>query len=128
MTTALGEGSAAYVGEPNVFVSAAGWIQAALLGSVATTVAILAVAAVGLLMLTGRVNVRRGAIVILGCFILFGASTIANGLRGAAAAIPGETPLLVAVSPRAPVIDLSPVASDPAPASSDPYAGASIRR
>jgi type IV secretory pathway VirB2 component (pilin) len=66
-------------------VNALGWIQGTLMGQVATTVAVIAVAAVGFMMLTGRMNWRYGATVILGCFILFGAATIVAGIQGAAA-------------------------------------------
>ena len=60
------------------------WIQGTLLGSVATAVAVIAVASVGLLMLTGRMNWRFGATVVLGLFILFGAGAIVGGIRAVA--------------------------------------------
>lgn len=60
------------------------WMQGTLLGSVATAVAVMAVAAVGFMMLTGRMNWRFGATVILGCFILFGAASIVAGIQSAA--------------------------------------------
>lgn len=66
-------------------VSALAWMQNTLLGSVATAVAVMAVAAVGFLMLTGRMNWRFGATVIIGCFILFGAASIVGGIQSAAA-------------------------------------------
>ena len=66
-------------------VAALGWLQGTLLGNVATAVAVMAVAAVGFLMLTGRMNWRFGATVIIGLFILFGASSIVAGIQGAAA-------------------------------------------
>lgn len=65
-------------------VSAVQWLQGTLLGTVATVVAVIAVACVGLLMLTGRINWRYGAVVILGCFILFGAVSIVAGIRSTA--------------------------------------------
>ncbi|MFT4248158.1 MAG: TrbC/VirB2 family protein [Pseudomonas sp.] len=65
-------------------LSALDWIQGTLLGNVATAVAVIAVAVVGLMMLTGRINWRFGATVILGCFVLFGATTIVAGIRSAA--------------------------------------------
>jgi type IV secretion system protein VirB2 len=58
--------------------------QGTLLGTVATVVAVIAVATVGLLMLTGRINWRYGATVILGCFILFGAASIVAGIQSTA--------------------------------------------
>ena len=67
-----------------VLVNAVGWLQGTLLGTVATTVAVIAVAAVGFMMLTGRLDWRRGAVVIVGCFIVFGAASIVAGIRAAA--------------------------------------------
>lgn len=65
-------------------VAALGWLQGTLLGNVATAVAVMAVAAVGFMMLTGRLNWRFGATVIIGVFILFGAGAIVSGIRQAA--------------------------------------------
>ena len=67
-----------------VIVNAVNWLQGTLLGTVATTVAVIAVAVVGFMMLTGRINWRHGAVVILGCFLLFGAASIVAGIRSAA--------------------------------------------
>ena len=61
----------------NAIGAALSWLQGTLLGSVATAAAIVAVASVGFLMLTGRIDFRRAAHVILGCFILFGADCFA---------------------------------------------------
>lgn len=65
-------------------VAALGWLQGTLLGNVATAIAVMAVAAVGFMMLTGRMNWRFGATVIIGCFIIFGAASIVAGIQGAA--------------------------------------------
>ncbi|KZX86583.1 type VI secretion protein [Erythrobacter sp. HI0037] len=65
-------------------VAALGWLQGTLLGNVATAVAVMAVAAVGFMMLTGRLNWRFGATVIIGVFILFGAASIVAGIQGVA--------------------------------------------
>jgi type IV secretion system protein VirB2 len=67
-------------------VSALGWLEGTLLGNVATAVAVMAVAGVGLMMLTGRLHWRFGATVIVGCFILFGAGAIVSGIQAAAGA------------------------------------------
>ncbi|MCZ8171565.1 MAG: TrbC/VirB2 family protein [Novosphingobium sp.] len=67
-------------------VAALSWLQGTLLGNVATAVAVMAVAAVGFMMLTGRMNWRFGATVIIGCFILFGAGAIVSGIQSAAGA------------------------------------------
>jgi type IV secretory pathway VirB2 component (pilin) len=64
--------------------NAVNWVQGTLLGNVATTVAVIAVAMVGLMMLSGRLRWKTGATVIAGCFILFGATTIVAGIRSAA--------------------------------------------
>lgn len=68
-----------------VIVGAVAWLQGTLLGTVATVVAVIAIAAVGFMMLTGRLNWRHGATVILGCFIVFGAGAIVAGIRASAA-------------------------------------------
>lgn len=65
-------------------VAALAWLQGTLMGTIATTVAVMAVAAVGFMMLTGRMNWRFGATVIIGVFILFGATTIVAGIQAAA--------------------------------------------
>jgi type IV secretion system protein VirB2 len=67
-------------------VAALGWLQGTLLGNVATAVAVMAVAAIGFMMLTGRMNWRFGATVIIGCFVLFGAGAIVTGIQSAAGA------------------------------------------
>lgn len=71
------EGSGAIIGAIN-------WLQGTLLGTFATVAAVIAVASVGFMMLTGRINWRHGAVVILGCFILFGAASIVAGIRSSA--------------------------------------------
>jgi len=111
----------------NALTAALAWLQGTLLGTVATTVAIVAVAAVGFLMLTGRIDVRRAAQVVLGCFIIFGASTIAGGIIGALQGGGGEPEIARAAPPP------SPPALPPAAAAQqasqnpyDPYAGAAV--
>ena len=65
-------------------VSAISWLQGTLLGTLATVTAVIAVAAVGFMMLTGRINWKYGATVVLGLFILFGAASIVGGIRSVA--------------------------------------------
>ncbi|MBU0832078.1 MAG: TrbC/VirB2 family protein [Alphaproteobacteria bacterium] len=67
-----------------VLVSAVQWLQGTLLGTIATVAAVIAVAVVGFMMLTGRINWRYGITVILGCFILFGAASIVAGIQSTA--------------------------------------------
>jgi type IV secretion system protein VirB2 len=65
-------------------LAALNWVQDTLLGNLATTAAVIAVAVVGFLMLTGRIEWRRGLTVIVGCFIIFGAAAIVAGIRSVA--------------------------------------------
>jgi type IV secretory pathway VirB2 component (pilin) len=45
---------------------------------------VIAVAVVGFMMLTGRIEWRRGLTVVIGCFIIFGAVAIVSGIRSLA--------------------------------------------
>jgi type IV secretion system protein VirB2 len=81
--SAFAQGSLADPAGSGVLVSAVRWLQGTLLGTVATVVAVIAVAAIGFMMLTGRMNWRYGATVIIGCFILFGAASIVAGIQSA---------------------------------------------
>ena len=60
------------------------WIEGTLTGSVGTSLAVLAVGWFGLALLSGQASLRRGAMVAIGCFILFGAASIVAGIRAAA--------------------------------------------
>src|ERR1700678_980751 len=60
------------------------WVEGTLLGNLATTAAVIAVAVVGLMMLTGRIEWRRGVTVVVGAFIVFGAVAIVAGMRSMA--------------------------------------------
>jgi type IV secretory pathway VirB2 component (pilin) len=62
-------------------IAALDWVQGTLLGNLATSAAVIAVAVVGFLMLTGRMDWRRGLTVVVGCFIIFGAVSIVAGIR-----------------------------------------------
>jgi type IV secretory pathway VirB2 component (pilin) len=105
------------------FSAAAEWLQGTLLGPIATSVALIAVASIGLLMLNGRVPLRRGVAVISGCFILFGAPAIAAGLVALAAGTPATSySAYQAVGTPPPVLPQS----DSKPPAYDPYAGAAV--
>lgn len=102
----------------SVLVEAVRWLQGTLLGTVATTVAIIAIAWVRMLMLAGRLEIRRGLTTVAGCFILFGATSIVAGIQATAASEPGE----IAALP-------SPLAMPEVPPprrNADPYAGAAL--
>jgi type IV secretion system protein VirB2 len=81
---ALAQGANLDPAGSGVILGAVNWVQGTLLGAVATSVAVIAVAGCGFMMLTGRMNWRYGGMVILGTFILFGAGAIVGGIRGAA--------------------------------------------
>lgn len=83
-TSAGAQDSLADPAGSGVIVAAVRWLEGTLLGTIATVVAVIAVASVGFLMLTGRINWRYGATVILGCFILFGAASIVAGIQSTA--------------------------------------------
>ncbi len=68
-------------------IAALTWVQGTLLGTVATSAAVIAIAIVGFLMLSGRMEWRRGVIVIVGAFIIFGAVSIVAGIRSLAGAM-----------------------------------------
>ncbi len=65
-------------------IAAMQWLEGTLLGNLATTAAVIAVAAVGYMMLTGRIEWRRGITVVIGCFIIFGSVAIVSGIRALA--------------------------------------------
>ena len=100
---------------------AAQWIEALLLGSMGTSIAILAIAGTGFAMLSGRLAPRDGLRVVLGCFILFGAPAIAQALHGLSQGGGSQSAGLAAPVPP-PALSLPP----PVPQNADPYAGASM--
>ena len=111
----------------NSIGSALGWIEGTVLGTVATAVAVIAVAWIGFLMLSGRIDVRRAAHVILGCFIVFGASIMAAGIHSAIAG--GESDAATTEIAPPPYYPLASAAAPQAgPSGYDPYAGAAVPR
>lgn len=109
--------------DTSVILPAAQWVEAVLLGNLATVIAIVAVASIGFAMMTGRIDARRGGTIILGCFILFGASTIANGLRNTVQYSGNQYSEATPVPPPA---FARPSQTDAANPRYDPYAGASV--
>ena len=97
---------------------AAQWIEGVLLGSVGTSLAVIAVAWVGFEALNGRASPRRALQVVLGAFILFGAPQIVSSVAGLARSSSGG------VSAEVPAAPLAPPPKVPPPF--DPYAGASV--
>lgn len=68
-------------------LAALNWVQGTLLGNLATTAAVIAVALIGYLMLAGRFDWRRGLVVLVGIFVIFGAVSIVAGIRSLAGGI-----------------------------------------
>lgn len=108
------------VASSSVLVASVGWVKSVLLGSIGTAVAVLGVAAIGLLMLNGRVVARRGASIILGCFILFSAGTIAVALTSVSPTSEGWAPV------QADTLEPTYRPTFQQPTAYDPYAGASV--
>ena len=106
-------------------VHAGRWVEQALLGTTAAVVATLAVSVVGLLLLQGRLPLRRGASVLIGCFVLFGSATIATGIMNIVGEGSDEMPYSVTgtVAASLPVTAATPPAQ---PQVYDPYAGPSV--
>lgn len=109
--------------------SAMSWIGDLLFGPLATAIAVIAIAWIGFAMLSGRVDIRRGLTVILGCFLLFGARGLADGLSSS---ISAEAAPVAAIVPPPPVY-ANPRATSQNTAPDniggnvfDPYAGASV--
>jgi hypothetical protein len=101
------------------------WLQATMLGPIATVAAVIAIAAVGLLMLTGPIDVQRGPHVIFGCFNIFGASAIAAKIQAALVSPADPTSAQEIDRPAYPPV--APIA-DLVHANTDPYAAAVGRR
>lgn len=114
----------AEVPRTDAIVAAVGWVESLLTGPLATSVAVLAVAGVGFTMLTGRIDVRRAASVVMGCFLIFGAPLIAAALRGLI-----EPTSIVLTVESAPPTTMNgpylPAYRAPAPDAFDPYASTS---
>jgi type IV secretory pathway VirB2 component (pilin) len=115
--------------EPGVLLPAVQWIEGALLGSLATIIAILAIAGIGFTMLSGRIALRRTMSVILGCFVLLGAGSIARGLITATQQVM-ETKATPANDPYSiPTRHARPTVAPRAPSrfGDDPNAGAAVQ-
>ena len=108
----------------SVLAADAQWIEHLITGSLAATLAIIAVALVGFAMFDGRLPVRRGATVLMGCFILFGAPAIAHGLLRFV--LSGSEPPIAANT--APGVQIPPNLPQQSQSANpfDPYAGASV--
>lgn len=104
--------------EAGALATAAAWVQAALTG----TIAVIAIAAVGVGIMSGRIDMRRAVITVIGCFVVFGAPSIAAGILEAANPAANNAPDIASVVMEEPA-PLPQIASQPA---YDPYAGAAM--
>jgi type IV secretory pathway VirB2 component (pilin) len=114
----------AAVPQTGALAAAINWIELTLVGNLATAIAIIAIGWFGMMMLSGRFSRRRGIQLIVGCFIIFGASTIASGVMSTLNS--GSADAQTA-SPDFPVVAAAPAATPPSVAVPyDPYAGAAL--
>lgn len=103
-------------------VTSARWVEGVMLGEIALAVCVIAVAFIGALMLTGRLPLRGGMRVVVGCFVLLGAPVIAAGFVGS------RNGLIDAPANPPPVsFQIENPRPDLPPTNFDPYAGASLR-
>ncbi|MBB4150199.1 TrbC/VirB2 family protein [Sphingobium scionense] len=103
----------------NGIVEAVQWGERLLLGSVGTSVMIMAVAILGLFALRGCMDRSFAVRVLLGCFIIIGAPMIAAGIMTTAASGSGQ------VNAPTQEVEVSPPPLR-APERFDPYGGASV--
>lgn len=103
---------------PGALVTAANWLQQVVAGNAAMLLGVIAVAVLGLAMFNGQLPVRRGLVVVAGCFLLFGAPSIGRALLG----LPSAEP--VVERGFEPVDALRPLPT--VPSDRDPYAGAGL--
>lgn len=122
MLSILSAASLAEPPSPGVLRPAAVWIEGILTGTLASVLGVIAVAALGFALLAGRIDLRRGLTVLVGCFILFGAPAIAAGLRSLAGATSRED----SASASSPMVQTPIAPAPPSPNYFDPYAGASV--
>ncbi|MEP1833869.1 MAG: TrbC/VirB2 family protein [Hyphomonas sp.] len=108
---------------PGALEAAVAWMTGTLLGTVATTLCVLAIAFLGIMLLTGRFAIREGFRIVLGCFIVLGAPILAAAFSGAFQQMTPSDPALVP-----PVVAAEEPRGELPPADYDPYAGASLRR
>jgi hypothetical protein len=97
------------------------WIENVMVGDLALGLCVIAVAFIGALMLTGRLQLREGARVVIGCFVLLSAPVIAVGMLEYAA-----SPVTTKLSVLEPDVRLPPRPEFPG-LSYNPYAQASVR-
>ena len=111
----------AAVAPSSITLTGADWLEQLITGPLGTSLAVVAVAWFGFSLLSGRVSIRHGGVLFVGCFILFGAPAIARSLLLLAQGL-GRG--MVTVQPQ--LIEVTPLPAAPSPPAYDPYAGASV--
>jgi type IV secretory pathway VirB2 component (pilin) len=104
--------------DQNALGGAVQWLQQALLGTVATTICVVAIASFGLAMLQGRISVRRGSSVLLGCALIVVAPIISGALMLTIEGAVGQDYIGLHDAPKI------PGSPEPDTNDADPYAGA----
>lgn len=97
------------------------WIERLVVGPLGASLAVIAVAWFGLVMLSGRLSLKRGGLLLLGCFILSSAPIMARALLGFSQQTSGGA---TQIQPQEIVVP--PPRALPSPPNYDPYAGASV--
>lgn len=95
--------------QPGTFAAAIQWLVSLATGDLALVIATVAVAVVGLMMMDGSVDWRRGARVILGCFLIFGAGSISSAFM----TLRGDAPPQQAARISQPVVETKSPNDDP---------------
>lgn len=110
---------------PGAISAAAGFVAETLTGGLATSIAVIAIAWFGLMVMSGNLSRRRGMQLIVGCFVIFGAPLIAGGIMKTLAG--QETPPGPLPAPAAPPLQVPSAVQRPASSNPyDPYAGAAL--
>ena len=116
----------------SVLTAASRWLLDLLQGQAVSAIAVLAVAFLGFEMLSGRISLKNALRVVLGCFILLGSATIAQGFmdasRGALGG-PVQAAPYVSAPAAAPALAYPPPNAPPRTSGNpyDPYASAPPR-
>lgn len=103
----------------SVLTEATHWVVALLGSSLTTIIAVVIVGCSGVLLLSGRFQIRRTVQTILGLFLLFEAADTANGLLGVVSTEHSEEPISISAPE-------TRSTEKPQPSVIDPYAGPSL--
>lgn len=102
--------------------AATAWLASLLTGGLAIGLCVIAIAVLGLLMLGGRLPVRNGLRMVLGCFVLLGSPMIAQVFISARESGAEQVAAFETSS------EMDDPRRDLPASAEDPYAGASLRR